>query len=183
MNLKHIIEDSDTPSGRAFDLAIQFLIILSLVSFSIETLPDLSEITKQVLNIAEVIIVLIFTVEYLLRVIVADRKLRFVFSFYGMVDILAILPFYLTLGADLRSVRIFRLFRLLRVFKIFRYSSAVDRFKVAFVKIREELVLFGMATAHACPRRHVSQSVRQCRADIRLARNAALRCPDSVLRL
>jgi len=67
MQLKRIIEENDTTAGKTFDFFIQFLIVFSLVSFSIETLPDLSVNTKIILNIAEVITVAIFTIEYLLR--------------------------------------------------------------------------------------------------------------------
>jgi voltage-gated potassium channel len=146
MQIKQIIEKSDTVPGKAFDLFIQSLIILSLISFSIETLPDLSENTKRILKITETITVIIFSVEYLLRLFVADKKLKFVFSFYGLIDLFAILPFYIARGIDLRSIRVFRLFRLFRVFKIFRYSNAINRFKNAFMKVKEELIIFLIAT-------------------------------------
>ena len=145
MRIKQIIEENDTAIGKAFDLFIQALIVLSLVSFSIETLPDLSKNTKRILNITETITVIIFTVEYLLRIFVADKKLKFVFSFYGLIDFFAILPFYIASGIDLRSIRVFRLFRLFRAFKMFRYSKAIQRFKVAFLKVKEELILFLVA--------------------------------------
>lgn len=144
--LKQIIEKDDTISGKLFDLFIQFLIILSLISFSVETLPDLNDNFKHLLKSLETSIVIIFTVEYLLRLIVADKKIKFVFSFYGLIDLFAILPFYMTTSLDLRSIRIFRLFRLFRIFKIFRYSQAIQRFKDAFFSIKEELFLFLMAT-------------------------------------
>jgi len=146
MQLKRIIEENDTTAGKAFDLFIQFLIVLSLVSFSIETLPNLGKNTKWILNTTEVIIVAIFTLEYLLRLFVADKKLKFVFSFYALIDLIAILPFYLARGIDLRSIRVFRLFRLIRAFKIFRYSKAIQRFKNAFLEVKEELILFLVAT-------------------------------------
>lgn len=146
MRIKQIIEESDTAAGRAFDLAIQVLIVLSLVSFSVETLPGISEGIIGVLHIAEVVIVVLFTIEYLLRLLVADKKLAFIFSFYGLIDLCAILPFYIARGFDLRSVRVFRLFRLFRVFKALRYSNAIERFRPAFTRIREELILFMIAT-------------------------------------
>jgi voltage-gated potassium channel len=59
----------------------------------------------------------VFTLEYLLRIMVADHKLKFIFSFFGMIDLIAILPFYLTTGLDLRSIRAMRLLRLFRMFK------------------------------------------------------------------
>jgi voltage-gated potassium channel len=140
--IKQIIENNTTKSGRLFDLFIQFLIILSLVSFSIETLPNLKSQTRSILKIIEIIIVIIFTIEYLLRIIVADKKIRFIFSFYGLIDLLAILPFYLSTGIDLRAIRVFRLLRLFRAFKIIRYSEAIKRFQLAFISINEELMLF-----------------------------------------
>ncbi len=146
MNIKQIIEESDTRAGRIFDFFIYGLIVLSLISFAVETLPDLSDNTKRILDLLEIIVVAIFTVEYLLRFIVADKKLKFVFSFYGLIDLFAILPFYIAHGIDLRSLRIFRFFRLIRVFKIFRYSKAIQRFRDAFLAVREELILFLVAT-------------------------------------
>ncbi|MFC1877969.1 ion transporter [Thermodesulfobacteriota bacterium] len=146
-SLKRIIEENNTLSGRIFDIFIQCLIILSLATFSIETLPDLNETTKSALRTIEVVTVIIFTIEYLLRVIVADNKIKFIFSFYGIIDLAAILPFYVARGVDLRSIRIFRLFRLIRAFKILRYSKAIQRLKDAFTSIKEELILFLIATA------------------------------------
>ena len=110
MSLKQIIENNDTKAGRVFDLAIQFIIIVSIVDFTLETIPDLSEQTKRLLLIVEIISVAIFTVEYIVRVYVADNKLRFILSFYGLIDLCAILPFYVAHGIDLRSLRVFRLF-------------------------------------------------------------------------
>ena len=144
--IKRIVEETDTTPGKIFDIFIQSLIVLSLISFSIETLPDLSENIKRLLKITEAIVVVIFTMEYLLRLFIADKKLKFVFSFYGLIDLFAILPFYITKGIDLRSIRIFRLFRLVRAFKIFRYSTAIQRFKIAFLEVKEELTLFLVAT-------------------------------------
>ena len=146
-SLKRVIEQSDTLAGRIFDLVIQLLIVFSLVTFSIETLPSLTASTQRFLWWAEVVTVGVFTVEYLLRIAVADRKLGFIFSFYGLVDLLAILPFYVASGMDLRAIRIFRLLRLFRAVKMVRYSRAIQRFRIAFKMVREELVLFFTATA------------------------------------
>ena len=144
--LKQIIERTDTKLGKAFDLFIQFLIVLSLITFSIETLPNLSELQIEILWYLEVAIVMIFTIEYLLRIIVADEKLKFIFSFQGLIDLLAILPFYIRMGIDLRTIRVFRLFRLIRVFKFFRYSKAINRFKNTFRIVKAELILFSIFT-------------------------------------
>lgn len=146
MTLKKIIEDTDTQAGKAFDVTIQALIVLSLITFSIETLPNLSATLRYWLYVIEVVTVAIFSIEYACRIIVADHRLAYLFSFYGLVDLTAILPFYLTTGIDLRAVRILRLFRIFRVFKFFRYTEAIQRFKDAFSQIKEELVLYLIAT-------------------------------------
>jgi len=123
---------------------IQALIILSLLSFSVETLPGLSERTYRILRIFELISVAIFSVEYIARLFLARPSRNYAFSFFGIIDLLAILPFILALGVDTRSVRIFRMLRLFRMFKLARYSAAVQRIQTAFRIAREELILFGI---------------------------------------
>jgi len=146
VQLRRVVEGRDTPAGRIFDFIVQLLILVSLVSFSIETLPNLSEQAKQKLRIIEVGTVAIFTIEYLLRLIVAKKKLRFVFSFYGLVDLIAILPFYISTGVDLRSIRVLRFLRAFRVLKFARYSRAIRLYGRAFSMIKDELLLFFTAT-------------------------------------
>ena len=144
--LYNIIIDNDTKSGRVFDLFIQSLILLSLLSFSLETLPDLDEKSRYILSVFELISVIIFSIEYVLRIILTKSSFKYIFSFFGIIDLLAILPFYLASGIDLRSIRIFRLFRLLRVFKLLKYNNAIDRVSEAFSSIKKELIVFGVAT-------------------------------------
>ncbi|RME23559.1 MAG: ion transporter [Candidatus Zixiibacteriota bacterium] len=144
--LKLIIEDSSTAPGRIFDIAIQLLILISLISFTLETLPDLSPRSYALLQTIELITVIVFTAEYLLRLWVADEKRTFVFSIYGFIDLLAILPFYLAAGVDLRSMRALRFLRLFRVLKLVRYSQAIQRFQKAFALAKEELILYMMST-------------------------------------
>ena len=146
MDIKSIVEKNDTLVGRIFDLSLQSLILISIVTFSIETLPNLKQSTLELLHITEVIIVSIFTLEYLLRLYVADKKLSYIFSFYGLIDLIAIIPFYISAGIDLRSLRIFRLFRLAQSFKLIRYSKAMRRFSQAFMMAKEEFIIFGILT-------------------------------------
>ena len=141
-SLKSIVERQDTRAGHYFDLVIQALIIVSLVSFPIETLPDISDEIRLWLRRIEVATVAIFSAEYILRFLVADRRLRFVFSFNGLVDLLAVLPFYIASGIDLRSVRILRLFRVIVILKLARFSRAAERIRIAFKEVRAELSLF-----------------------------------------
>ena len=143
-SLKQIVEETDTRMGKVFDLTIQILIVVSAVSFAIETLPGLSSTTIRLLAISDAVIIGVFTAEYLLRLYFSQKKLSFVFSFYGLIDLAAVLPFYLALGLDLRSLRIFRLARLAILLKIFRFSKAARRFQLAFKLVKEEILVFGL---------------------------------------
>jgi voltage-gated potassium channel len=133
--------DPATRVGRAFELFTLFLIVLSAISIGLETLPDLPPWSTHAFVIEEGIIVGVFTVEYLLRVAAAERKLAYVVSFYGLIDALAVLPYYVS-GIDMRALRAFRLLRMLRVLKFARYSAASERLLHAFHDIRAELTLF-----------------------------------------
>lgn len=124
-------------------LFIQALIIISLISFSIETLPGLTETSINILALIEMSTIVIFTVEYALRIATNQKPLKFIFSWWGFVDAAAILPYYLVVGVDLRVVRIFRLLRLVRILKMFRSSTAIKRIKRTLVLAKDELILFG----------------------------------------
>jgi voltage-gated potassium channel len=144
--IRSIIEDNTTTKGRIFDYFIQILILLSLVAFSIETYPNNSDNTVEFLNVFEIICIVIFSIEYLLRIYVAQKPLKYIFSFYGIIDLLAIFPFYLKASYDLKALRVFRVFRIFRALKLIRYNKALNRFQVAAKIIKEEMVLFLMVT-------------------------------------
>lgn len=141
--LTRVVLESDTKIGQRFDIFIQLCIIISLISFSLETLDNLSDKIVSVLNTVELITVIIFTIEYFLRVTLIKNKLSYIFSFFGIIDLLAILPFYLSTGIDLRSIRVLRLMRLFRILKLAHYSEAISTFSKAFNHIRGELAVFG----------------------------------------
>ncbi len=128
--------------GRSVVLFLYGLIGFSTISIGIETLPGLPPWALALFGIAEAVTVAVFTVEYGLRIAIAPKRLAYVLSFFGIVDLLAILPFYLSLGVDLRALRAFRLLRLFRLFKIARYNVATRRLARAIHLVREELIVF-----------------------------------------
>lgn len=136
------ILNEETKIGKIFSYIIHLLIVISLITFSISTLPNLTVSEKAVLDSIELITVLIFTFEYLLRVLLSDRKLKYIFSFYGIIDLFSILPFFLSAQIDLRSLRTLRLLRLLRIAKLIRYNEVVSKYKDAIIEIKSELILF-----------------------------------------
>lgn len=123
----------------AFFLVV--LILFSAATVPLETLPHLSPAMIEFLRLAEWFVVAVFTVEYLLRLYAAEHRLRFIFSWYGLVDLLAILPFYLAFSYDFRILRLLRVFRLFRLFKLTRYNHALSRMWRAFVESKEELAV------------------------------------------
>jgi len=144
--IKNIVEINDNKMSRIFAFFIQALILISIITFSIETIPNLKPQTRTILESIELICVIVFTVEYLLRIFVTDRKLKFIFSFYGIIDLVAILPFYLSFGVDLRSLRALRFLRLFRVLKLVRYNRAMNHFTRAIKTAKEEILLFVFIT-------------------------------------
>lgn len=140
--IKNIVEINDNRTSKVFAIFIQVLILVSIITFTLETIPDLKPQTRTILYVIEVFSVIVFTIEYLLRIYVSERKLKFVFSFYGIIDLLAILPFYLSFGVDLRSLRALRFLRLFRILKLVRYNRAMNHFTTAIKSAKEEILLF-----------------------------------------
>lgn len=144
--IRNIVEDNTSKKGKIFDYFIQTLIMLSLISFSVETLPSNSSHTILFLEYFEIFCIVIFSIEYLLRIYVSNKPFAYIFSFYGIIDLLAILPFYLRGTLDFRALRAFRIFRVFRTLKLIRYNRALHRFHIAARIVREEVILFFIVT-------------------------------------
>lgn len=118
-----VIFGTTTKSGKNFDLALLILILASVLVVLFESVPSYEATYHDLFYILEWIFTIIFTVEYLLRVFVAKKPLKYIFSFWGVIDLLSILPAYIGLlitGYD--SIRVIRALRLLRVFRILQLS-------------------------------------------------------------
>ena len=141
-----IVEDNTTRRGKTFDYVIQVLIFISLISLPLETLPDLTERSTKILKFIEIFTLTIFSFEYLLRIYVAKNRLKYIFSFYGLIDLLAIVPFFFRTIYDLRALRTFRVFRIFKSLKLTEYIKAIKRFSIAIKIAKEEIILFLIAT-------------------------------------
>ncbi len=146
IKLRSIMEDTDTKAGKFFDLTIQMLIVISLICFSIETLPDRSATTLNVLSGIEICLIIVFTIEYILRIWVSNSSIKYIFSFYGIIDLLAILPYYIGLTGDSKALRAFRFLRLFRLLKLTRYTQSLERYKATFRTVRDDLVIFSFVS-------------------------------------
>jgi len=128
-------EEGDTAS-KVFDVSIIVLIILNIIAVTAASFDSFANAHSIMLSQFEIISIVIFTIEYLLRVWTAKYKfpnsnwpyVRFIFSFNALIDLAAILPFYLPFvnGVDLRFLRILRLLRMFRIFKLGRYSESMS---------------------------------------------------------
>ncbi|MFC4689914.1 ion transporter [Dokdonia genika] len=144
--IRIIIEDNDTRQGRLFDITIQVLIFVSILVYCLGTLPNLSPEWNSYLDIANNICYVVFTIEYFGRIYITKHKFKYIFSFFGIIDLLAILPFLFAKQFDLRAIRALRIFRIISALKISKYSAALERFAMALKMIRPELGLFFILT-------------------------------------
>ncbi|NJW51451.1 ion transporter [Salinimicrobium sp. CDJ15-91] len=152
--LHEIIYEADTPAGKAFDIGLLIVIVLSIVLVMLESIPRMSERYYWEFYTAEWIITAIFTLEYILRIVVINRPSRYIFSFYGIVDLLSTLPTYLAiLGGGhnlLFAVRALRLLRIFRVLKITRYIGESQRLLLALRNSRAKILVFLYAVIILC---------------------------------
>ncbi len=130
-SLKHklyiIVFEAETKAGKAFDIILLFLILISVFTVCIETVPAIALPYRRYFKAIEWVFTILFSLEYLLRIYSSHRPLRYIFSFFGIVDFLAILPTYLSLflvGTQyLLVIRILRLLRAARIFKLTRFIN------------------------------------------------------------
>ena len=114
-----VIFEADTPKGKLFDVVLLVVILLSIALVMLESVPSINADHREALRLMEWIITILFSAEYLLRILVVQRPSKYIFSFYGIIDFLAVLPSYLTLFfVGSQSLVVIRAIRLIRVFRI-----------------------------------------------------------------
>ncbi|MGM0391093.1 MAG: ion transporter [Bacteroidota bacterium] len=144
--LHEIIYEADTKMGRAFDIVLLIFILFSIALVMLESVADLNRVYYMEFYIAEWIITAIFTIEYILRIITINRPKKYIFSFYGIVDLLSTLPSYIAiiLGGHnmLFAVRALRLLRIFRILKITRYIGESDKLIKALKNSQPKILVF-----------------------------------------
>ncbi len=125
--LGNIIFESDTRPAKAFDVVLLVVILISVALVILESIPEINAKWGPELKVAEWAITLIFTTEYILRIIISTKPVKYIFSFFGIIDLLSVIPTYLSLflvGAQgLIVIRALRLLRVFRILKLTRYTS------------------------------------------------------------
>jgi voltage-gated potassium channel len=125
--LYEIVFGTETPAGKRFDVILLWVIIVSVLVVMIESVNSIEAQYGSLFRIVEWVFTIVFSIEYLMRIYVHPRPLRYIFSFWGLVDLLSILPTYLSLLISgthfLIAIRILRLFRIFRILKLGRYFT------------------------------------------------------------
>jgi voltage-gated potassium channel len=147
--INQIIFGHDTRSGRLFDITLLWIIFASVIVVVLESVPLLHDRFDDFFFYAEWTITILFTLEYVLRIWSSKTPFRYIFSFWGFVDLLSILPTYLELldfGFHyLLAIRIFRLLRVFRIFKLVRFSREAQKLLLALNASRHKMSVFLMA--------------------------------------
>ncbi|QYG03637.1 MULTISPECIES: ion transporter [Massilia] len=141
-----VIFGTDTPAGRRFDIVLVILILLSILVVILDSVPAIYSQYSGVTSVLEWGFTLLFTIEYIARLVCVQRPLRYARSFYGIIDVVSVLPTYLSLllpGSQVfLDVRILRLLRVFRIFKLTLYIEEYTRLGEALVASRRKIMVF-----------------------------------------
>jgi len=141
-----IIFKSDTKVAKTFDIILLILILISVIAVMLDSISSVREAIGRQLFILEWAVTILFTIEYILRIWTSEKPLKYIFSFFGIIDLLAILPTYLSLilvGYHyLIVIRILRILRIFRVLKLGRFMKASSVLVGALKESRHKIIVF-----------------------------------------
>jgi len=144
--IHEIIFEADTRSGRFFDISLIVIILLSVITVMLDSVKQINLIYGQDFYTLELIFTLIFTIEYILRLLSVGRPLRYATSFFGIIDLLAILPTYFSLlipGSQyFLVIRILRLLRIFRILKLVQFSQEAQLLRKALKTSGRKVAVF-----------------------------------------
>lgn len=144
--IHEIVFEADTPTGKIFDISLLVLIVLSVIMVMLESSEEWYAAYGPIFEILEWVFTILFTIEYALRLYVTIRPMKYAFSFYGIVDLIAILPSYLSyffVGTQyFVIIRILRLLRVFRIFKLGKFLTEGDQLRRALIASRNKITVF-----------------------------------------
>lgn len=145
-SLHEVIYEADTPKGKVFDLLLLLTIIASIVLVMLESIESFDSKYHDFLNVSEWIITILFSIEYIARIIAVKHPLKYIFSFYGIIDLLSTIPKYLSiflLGThSLIALRALRLMRIFRILKLARFIGESTNFARALKASKAKIAVF-----------------------------------------
>jgi voltage-gated potassium channel len=141
-----IIFGTDTHSGKLFDILLIIVIFLSIIAVLLDSISEFRQNYEYLLNIAEIIFTLLFTIEYALRIYCIKKPSNYIFSFFGIIDLLSIFPTYLSFllpGTEVLAViRVLRVLRVFRILKLAQYINEADLLIKALVSSKRKIFIF-----------------------------------------
>ena len=144
--LHEIIYEADTPAGKFFDLSLLVVILLSIVLVMLESIESIGTKYALIFNILEWIITVLFSLEYIARIVCVKKPRAYIFSFYGIVDFLSTVPKYVTLFVvgtnSLLTLRALRLLRVFRILKLTRFIGESTNFGRALMRSKIKIAVF-----------------------------------------
>ncbi|PKG52404.1 MULTISPECIES: ion transporter [Olleya] len=144
--LHEIIYEADTPAGKLFDVILLVLILASILLVMLESVNHIDAKYHELLYIGEWIITIFFSIEYILRVITVKKPFKYIFSFYGILDLLSTIPMYISFvfagSHALVTLRALRLLRVFRILKLARYLGASNQLKDSIIASRVKIFVF-----------------------------------------
>ena len=147
--LHEVIFEADTRAGKLFDIVLLILILGSVATVMLESVNSMRIEHGQTLNIIEWVLTILFSIEYITRIISIKKPFKYIFSFYGLIDLLSILPTYLGLfitgASSMAAIRSIRLLRVFRILKLARYLKEAAAFKSILIAMRPKIIVFLVA--------------------------------------
>ena len=144
--IKIIIFGTDTKAGKLFDVVLIITIVLSIITVMLDSVVEYNQQYGHILRIAEWIFTIMFTMEYILRIYSIRRSFSYIFSFFGIIDFLAILPTYLSLfmpGTEVFAIiRVLRVLRIFRVLKLVQFMGEADMLMTAMIASRRKVFIW-----------------------------------------
>ncbi|MGO2102527.1 MAG: ion transporter [Psychroflexus halocasei] len=144
--LHEIIYEADTREGKIFDVLLLIVITISIILVMLDSVQNIYDQYHDYFYYAEWVITIIFTIEYILRIICIKKPIKYIFSFYGIIDLLSTLPLYISFffsaSYALMTLRALRLLRVFRILKITRYIGAGNRLMVALKSSLPKIMIF-----------------------------------------
>lgn len=146
LTLYQIIFQANTPAGKGFDIALIIFILASVLVIMLDSVTEINLRYRSQLLAAEWLFTALFTVEYIIRVLIVRRPVKYITSFYGLIDLLSVLPSYLSLllpGSHyLQIIRILRVLRVFRILKLVRFINQSNMLLNALLASRQKIAVF-----------------------------------------
>ena len=139
------VDDLSSWRGKVFNFIVYGMILFTSILYSVSTHPSITPLQKASLETLFFASSVFFLFEYVIRIIAADKATSYIFSFYGLIDLLAVIPLFVGILASLQSLRLLRFLRLLSLVKLFKLTPAFTRLAKAFKNIKNELTIFLIA--------------------------------------